>query len=117
MKIGIIKETKTPVDNRVAFTPGQLAELQGRFPGHRFKVQKSDVRAYSDEEYAAAGLEVADSVADCDILFGIKEADIESLIPGRHYFFFGHIAKMQPYNKPLMLAMMDRGITFRTTST
>lgn len=112
MKIGIIKETKTPVDNRVAFTPGQLAELQGRFPGHRFKVQKSDVRAYSDEEYAAAGLEVADSVADCDILFGIKEADIESLIPGRHYFFFGHIAKMQPYNKPLMLAMMDRGITF-----
>ena len=27
MKIGIIKETKTPVDNRVALTPEQVATL------------------------------------------------------------------------------------------
>jgi hypothetical protein len=55
---------------------------------------------------------VTDNVDDCEILFGIKEADIRTLIPNKHYFFFGHIAKMQAYNRPLLQTLMAKRITF-----
>lgn len=93
MKIGIIKETKTPVDNRVALTPSQVAELNKKYPNHRIIVESSDVRAFTDDEYRHCGVEVVDDLSDCDILFGIKEAKIESLIPNKHYVFFGHIER------------------------
>lgn len=112
MKIGIIKETKTPVDNRVALSPEQIAKLQNDFPDSEFFVQSSDIRVYSDDEYRCLGIKVVDNVSDCDILFGIKEATIESLIPNKHYFFFGHIAKMQEYNRPLIQDMIRKNITF-----
>ena len=112
MKIGLIKETKTPVDNRVALTPVQVAELNRLYPQHRIVVESSDIRAYSDEEYSHCGVEVVKDLSDCDILFGIKEAKIETLIPNKHYFFFGHIAKKQEYNRPLLQAMIDKQLTF-----
>lgn len=112
MKIGLIRETKVPEDNRVALTPKHLAELQRSFPQDDFVVQASETRAYSDEAYRNAGVQVAENVDDCDILFGIKEADIRTLIPNKHYFFFGHIAKMQAYNRPLLQALIAKRITF-----
>lgn len=112
MKIGIIKETKTPVDNRVALTPEQVATLNKQYPNHRIVVQSSDIRAFTDDEYREKGVEIVDNLSDCDILFGIKEANIESLIPNKHYVFFGHIAKMQAYNRHLLQAMIEKGITF-----
>ena len=112
MKIALIKETKTPVDNRVALSPAQVAQLNRGFPNHEIVVQASDIRAFSDEEYRALGVRVVDNVEDCDILFGIKEAKVESLIPNKHYFFFGHIAKMQEYNRPLLHALIKKHITF-----
>lgn len=112
MKIGLIRETKVPEDNRVALTPSHLAELQRCFPQDEFVVQASETRAYSDKAYRNAGVQVAENVDDCDILFGIKEADIHTLIPNKHYFFFGHIAKMQAYNRPLLQALMAKHITF-----
>ena len=102
MKIGLIKETKTPVDNRVALSPQQVAEIMSRFPLHEIVVQSSDIRAYSDAEYREKGIQVVADVSDCDMLLGIKEAAINTLIPNKHYVFFGHIAKMQAYNKPLI---------------
>jgi len=112
MKIGLIRETKIPEDNRVALTPSHLADLKRSFPQDEFVVQSSGIRAYSDDAYRQAGVRVTDSVDDCDILFGIKEADIRTLIPEKHYFFFGHIAKMQAYNRPLLQALMAKRITF-----
>lgn len=112
MRIALIKETKTPVDNRVALSPKQVAVLNHRYPQHRIVVQASDIRAFSDEEYRAEGVEVVNDVRDCDVLFGIKEAKIESLIPNKQYFFFGHIAKMQEYNRPLLQAFINKHITF-----
>ncbi len=112
MKIALIKETKTPVDNRVALAPKQVAELNKQYPQHQIVVQASDIRAFSDDEYRVEGVEVVNDVSDADILFGIKEAKIESLIPNKHYFFFGHIAKMQAYNRPLLQAFIQKHITF-----
>ncbi len=112
MKIGLIKETKSPVDNRVALSPRQVSELNRKYPFQKIVVQSSDIRAFSDNEYAKEGVEVVNNVDDCDILFGIKEAKIDTLIPNKHYFFFGHIAKMQEYNRPLLQAFIQKQITF-----
>ena len=112
MKLGIIKETKVPEDNRVALSPQQAAKLNREYSDSEIVVQSSDIRAFSDEEYRQAGVKVVDDLSDCDALFGIKEAQIETLIPGKHYFFFGHIAKQQAYNRPLLQAMLAKGLTF-----
>ncbi len=112
MKIALIKETKNPVDNRVALSPKQVSELNRRFPQHEIVVQSSDIRAFSDAEYRAEGVRVVESVEDCDVLFGIKEVKIDALIPEKKYFFFGHVAKMQEYNRPLLKALMRKHITF-----
>jgi len=112
MKIALIKETKTPVDNRVALSPKQVAELNKEYPQHTIVVQSSEIRAFSDEEYRSEGVAVVDDIRDCDVLFGIKETKIESLIPNKNYFFFGHVAKMQEYNRPLLQSLMQKHITF-----
>lgn len=112
MKIALIKETKFPVDNRVALSPKQVAELNKKYPNHQIVVQSSDIRAFSDDEYREQGVSVVNDVSDCDLFFGIKEAKLESLIPNKQYFFFGHFAKMQEYNRPLLQTLMKKGITF-----
>lgn len=112
MKIGLLKETKIPVDNRVALSPTQVAKLNKEYPQSEIVVQSSDIRAFTDEEYKELGVKVVDDVSDCDVLFGIKEARIDTLQSGKHYVFFGHIAKMQEYNRPLLQAFMQKGITF-----
>lgn len=112
MKIGIIRETKVPEDNRVALSPAQVAKLNQEYPSSEIVVQSSEIRAFTDEEYLKAGVRVVDDMSDCDVLFGIKEARIDTLIPDKHYFFFGHIAKMQAYNRPLLQAMLDKHLTF-----
>ena len=112
MKIGLLRETKDPVDNRVALTPMQAESLMVDFPSVSVVAQPSGVRAYSDAEYLAAGVRVVEDLSDCDLLLGIKEASADSLLAGRHYVFFGHLAKRQAYNRPLLQAMLQRGITF-----
>lgn len=112
MKIGILKETKIPIDNRVALTPSQITQLSSQFPNAQFKVQTSDIRAYTDDEYRSQGIDIVEDVSDCDLLLGIKEADIRTLIPEKHYIFFGHIAKRQRYNIPLFKTLLDKRITF-----
>ena len=112
MIIGLLRETKNPVDSRVALSPNQLAALQKRFPKHGFVVQSSDTRAFTDDDYRKAGIRVSDDVSGCDVLFGIKEVNIDTLLPDKHYFFFGHFAKMQNANRPLMQSLMSKRITF-----
>lgn len=114
MKIGIIKETKTPTDNRVAISP-QSAEkiLKSGGEGVSIALEKSDYRCFKPTMYDYLGVETnREDMSDCDVLFGVKEVNIDALIPNKHYFFFGHVAKEQAYNKPLLQAMIDKHITF-----
>ncbi|MDN3669427.1 NAD(P)-dependent oxidoreductase [Echinicola jeungdonensis] len=112
MKIGLIKEGKFPVDRRVAFTPKQLAYMQEKYAGKiTFVVEGSPVRAFSDDEYRENGIPVVPELADCDILMGIKEVPIPQLMDHKTYFFFSHTIKKQAYNRPLLRAIMEKGIT------
>ena len=107
MKIGILRETKLPLDSRVALTPKQCAELINKYPKISLVVQSSSSRCFSDEEYQLQGVKIVDNVTDCDILFGVKEINIENLIPNKTYLYFSHTIKKQPYNRNLLKKMID----------
>ena len=110
MKFAIIKERKNPPDRRVVFSPETLAEARAQFPDAEFVVESSDIRVFSDDAYTKLGFEVTDDVSDADVMIGVKEVPIENLLPNKKYFYFSHTIKKQPYNRKLLLAMLDKNI-------
>jgi alanine dehydrogenase len=111
MKFGLIKERKTPPDRRVVFTPSEVLKVKELFPNADFEVETSDIRVFSDEEYAKFGIKVDTDISDCDVLLGVKEVPVDALIPNKTYFFFSHTIKKQPYNRKLLLACIEKNIT------
>ncbi|GGH57141.1 alanine dehydrogenase [Filimonas zeae] len=111
LTIGLIREGKTPTDNRVALTPAQCKWLLKNRPDVHILVESSPGRCFSDEEYRRAGITVTDDISSCDILLGIKEVPVQQLLPGKTYLFFSHTRKKQPHNQAMLHTMMDRGIT------
>lgn len=111
MKFGIIKERKSPPDRRVVFSPKALVQLKTNFPEASIKVESSDIRVFSDEQYRISDLEVNEDVSDCNVLFGVKEVPVTSLIADKSYFFFSHTIKKQPYNRGLLQAVLEKNIT------
>lgn len=110
MKFAIIKERKIPVDRRVVFTPEELVRLKNEHPEAVIKVESSDIRVFSDQEYQELGIDVVADVSDCDVFFGVKEVPVEALIPNKKYFFFSHTIKKQPYNRKLLQAVLEKNI-------
>ena len=110
MKVGILRENKTPIDKRVPLTPEQCVEVQEKFPHVKITVQPSAVRCFNDEEYRAAGITMNEDLSDCDILMGVKEERIEDLIEGKKYIIFSHTIKKQPYNRNLLKSILKKKI-------
>ncbi|MCC1484081.1 NAD(P)-dependent oxidoreductase [Winogradskyella immobilis] len=110
LKFAIIKERKSPPDRRVVFSPQKLAEAREQFPNAEFVVESSDIRVFPDEAYAKLGFKVTDDISDCDVMIGVKEVPIDHLIPNKKYFFFSHTIKKQPYNRKLLVAMLEKNI-------
>tara|TARA_B100000795_G_scaffold81356_2_gene58619 strand:+ start:8001 stop:9209 length:1209 start_codon:yes stop_codon:yes gene_type:complete len=110
LKIGIIKERKSPPDERVPLSPTQVAQLNKENLDVKFVIESSDIRRFKDTEYTNLGIEVVTDVTDCDILMGVKEVPKEALIEGKKYFFFSHTIKMQPYNKALLQTILRKNI-------
>lgn len=110
MKLGIIREGKTPPDKRVPLTPHQCKELQEQYDDLEIIVQPSDIRAFTDAEYAAQGLELKEDLSGCDVIMGVKEVPVDMLIEGKTYLFFSHTYKKQPYNRKLLKAIIDKKV-------
>lgn len=110
IRIGIVREGKTPQDNRTPFSPKQCKEIQDLNPNVQFLVQPSPIRCFSDEEYTSQGILLQENLNECEIIFGVKEALIETLIPNKTYLFFSHTKKAQPHNKKLMQALIEKNI-------
>ncbi len=108
LKIGIIREDKTPSDSRVPLNPSQCKKLIAE--GIDLVVQSSQVRCFTDENYREAGVPVVEDITDRDILIGVKEVPIEKLISDKTYFFFSHTIKEQVYNRKLLQAVIERNI-------
>lgn len=111
ISIGLIREGKTPSDNRVAMSPEQCKWISKNFPDVSITVQSSPNRCYADREYQMAGIQVSEDISHCDILFGIKEVPIKDLIPGKTYLFFSHTRKKQLYNQELFQTLIRHKIT------
>ncbi len=110
MKFGIIKERKNPPDRRVVFSPFRLEAFKNEFSQAEIKIESSDVRIFTDEQYKEKGFDVVSDMTDCDVLIGVKEVPLDALIPNKKYFFFSHTIKKQPYNRSLLLAILEKNI-------
>jgi saccharopine dehydrogenase (NAD+, L-lysine forming) len=110
MKIGILREGKTPPDKRVALSPMQCVQVQEQYRNVELVVQPSPIRRFVDEEYLSLGVKMQEDLSDCDVLIGVKEVPKKDLIPNKTYFYFSHTIKEQPYNRELLLKMLDLNI-------
>jgi len=110
MKIGLIREGRTPHDKRVAFTPEQCAYIQNHFSGIEIVVQPSEWRCYKDEEYASKKIKLDEDLSDCDILMGVKQVPVNDLIANKKYLFFSHTIKKQPHNRELLEVILKKNI-------
>lgn len=110
MKIGIIREGKTPPDKRVPLSPEQCERILNEYPDVEIYVEKSEIRKFKDSEYERLGVAVVDNVEHCDVLMGVKEVPIDELIPNKKYLFFSHTFKKQPYNRKLINAILEKNI-------
>ena len=110
MKIGVVREGKTPPDQRVPLTPAQCAELKRSYPDVELVVESSEVRRITDDEYREEGIDVVKDLSGCDVLLGVKEVPLDELIPDTTYLFFSHTYKLQPYNAKLLRTIVDKRI-------
>ncbi|MBN2806632.1 MAG: hypothetical protein JXR22_08225 [Prolixibacteraceae bacterium] len=111
MKIGIIRETLRQGDPRVALTPMHARRLMDQFPGLEIVAQASDKRIFSNQEYEQFHIPVQEKVDDCDCLIGVKEVALRSIIPGKTYLFFAHVAKQQIKQQGYFKELAQKQIT------
>lgn len=110
IKIGILREGKTPPDKRVPLTPTQCQQLVNKYPNLTILVQPSAIRCFKDEEYQQLGISLSEDLSMCAILLGIKEVPTQHLIENKTYLFFSHTIKKQPYNRDLLKRMLEKHI-------
>lgn len=110
LKIGVLREEKSPPDRRVPLTPLICKELLSKYPDLEIVIQPSPIRCYTDNEYISFGLTLQEDLSDCDVLMGVKEVPVDKLIPGKKYFFFSHTIKKQAHNQKLMRALIEKKI-------
>ncbi|WP_339727697.1 NAD(P)-dependent oxidoreductase [Maribacter stanieri] len=110
MKFGIIRERKNPPDKRVVLSPKACQKVLKAHTKAQIIVEPSPIRAYADDDYKQLGITVASEMDNCDVLLGVKEVPIDSLIPNKKYFFFSHTIKKQPYNRDLLRAILEKNI-------
>lgn len=111
MKIGILRETKIPPDKRVPLTPVHCRELIEKYPNIEIQVQPDGFRAFTNDEYRAEKIMLNNDLSDCDLLMGVKEVDISTLMKNKTYLFFSHTAKKQDHNRDLLRAILKKKIT------
>ncbi len=110
MKLGILKERKARIDNRVALTPEQCKSLLDKHVELEIYIEPSEIRCFDDKEYEAVGVLLTADLSDCEALIGVKEVPISDLISNKTYFFFSHTIKKQSYNRKLLQALVDKNI-------
>jgi hypothetical protein len=110
VRIGIRHEDMYHWERRVPLIPQHLRELTDE-SGLSFRIQSSDKRVFTDDEYRDAGLDVAETLSDCPIVIGLKEIPVDALERDKVYVFFSHTIKGQPVNMPMLQRCLDLDCT------
>lgn len=106
--IGIRREDKSIWERRVPLTPRWVAGFVK--DGIEVRVQPSQRRVFTDDEFRSAGAIVDEDLSSCDIIFGVKEIPRELFLEGKTYFFFSHIIKGQSYNMEMLRTMIQKKV-------
>ncbi|MCH8146586.1 MAG: hypothetical protein IH987_01120, partial [Planctomycetes bacterium] len=107
-RIGIRREDKSKWEARVPLVPDDVRKLAGE-SGLRFSVQSSATRAFSEDQYRAAGADLNDDLSQCPIIMGVKEIPPDKLEAGKTYMYFSHTIKGQAANMPALRQLMNLG--------
>ena len=107
-RIGIRREDRSPWETRTPLVP-QAVKLLIQHDGLEISVQSSPTRVFDDDAYRAAGAAVADDLAHCPVILGVKEIPPELLEAGKTYVYFAHVIKGQAANMPVLRRLLDLG--------
>ena len=107
--ISIIREARID-ENRTPLTPNQIQTLTNKFPNLQVFVQPSKKRCFKDDDYSKAGAKIKEDISYSDIIFGVKEVEISTLIENKTYLFFSHTSKVR---KDINQATQDKAITYK----
>lgn len=55
-----------------------------------------------------AGAVISEDLVDADVICGVKQVPIDTLIKGKTYCFFSHTIKAQEANMPLLDAILEK---------
>jgi len=94
--LSIIREARID-ENRTPFSPTQISNLLSKFSNLKIIVQPSKRRCFKDEDYLKAGAQITEDLSSADIIFGVKEVEISTLIKNKTYLFFSHTNKVHQY--------------------
>ena len=107
MIIGIRRENKNEWEKRTPLIPEDIKSLIEKY-GLRAIVQPSNIRAFKDEEYKAAGAEIDEDLNHAQLIFGVKEVPTELVLEHKTYVYFAHVIKGQPHNMAMLKTLMDK---------
>jgi len=110
IKIGILREEKTPADARVPLSPQQCRLLLDTYPQVQLAVAPSPHRCFSDADFEALHIPMQQDLSDCDILLGVKEVPPSCIVADKTYLFFSHTIKKQAHNQKLLRQALDQKI-------
>jgi len=108
--VGLRREDMYHWERRTPLIPAHIEDL-AQSEGLEFIVQSSDMRAYSDDEYRAVGLSVANDLKQCPVIIALKEIPVDVLEKDKAYVFFSHVIKGQSFNMPMLQRALDLGCT------
>ena len=120
--LAILREARID-ENRSPFVPKQISNLLNKYSNLKIIVQPSKRRCFKDEDYLKAGAIITDDLSYADVIFGVKEVEISTLIKDKTYLFFSHTSKVHHYigkdikdeaiiyKKELLRAVIKKNIT------
>lgn len=109
LKAILRKEHKNQWEKRTPLTPDAIKELKAQ--GYDIDVEQCDIRVHPNEDYVKAGAQLVDTPANHQLVIGIKEPPVDSILPGQVHIAFSHTIKGQSYNMPLLQRFIDQGAT------
>ncbi|ODS31342.1 MAG: hypothetical protein SCARUB_03537 [Candidatus Scalindua rubra] len=107
--VGILPESKNIWERRAPLRPRDVAWLVKK--KIKVEVASSPLRIYKDSQYRRSGAKIVTKFQKANLLIGIKEPPIDSLIPNSVYMVFSHTTKGQEYNRNLLAAFLKKKIT------
>ncbi len=91
--VGILPESKNEWERRAPLRPKDVAWLVKKHIS--VEVASSPLRIFKDAQYARSGAKIVQNFKKANLLVGIKEPPIDTLIPDSVYMVFSHTTKGQ----------------------